>query len=805
VDRTTVSELREVAASFLDLQAAMDGADQGLNPLGLDKNVVPFGIDPGALTSGQTHFDQIYARAVSAMNNAIAVFNYANEPTQLLRKQQDTLADFQRNVVERLSDFTNRLIEIFGYPYNEDIGGGGAYPVGYAGPDLYHFSYVDVLQLAGVDPPTAQVVTLNLQDMVVGPDGSLSTSTHPVNFNFASDNLQLVKPANFTSRLAPGELQRGLGDLLQAKIRFEQALTTYDNLLAQVEDQANLIRAQYLFNAAEISVLNRTAQTQRSLNDLLREDRAAEMDLRTKGRVATLIADAMAEFLPTDVGFSVDATSVARGALRLVGATLAESSNEAADERSLVELDHQQAKEDAQSASNIELTTIRQEQGLLAQLAPLEQLVRQEAVQRYELYNLREAVSQAAGNYLATLARGNRLLEDRVRFLQETATQVQAYRYKDMAFRIFRNDALQKYRAQFDVAARYVYLAAKAYDYETGLLQTSSKAGSAFLEDIVRKRAIGTIQNGVPLPGTTGDSGLAATMAAMSQNYATIKANLGLNNQITRQRLFSLRSGWFRIGNAATNATVWQQTLRRSLVGNIWDLPEFQRYCRPLRAEPANSHEPAIVISFPSEIAAEDNFFGWPAGGGDSAYNASLYSTKILSVGIWLSSYDSSANGLVQYPSAWLVPVGEDVVRAAGANDFSYRRWKVYDQKIPVPNDFLGSPPNYSLNWIPIVYSLNGEFGAVGGARQYNSVDATTESQSIPLDTTHIQTDSGLLGRSVWNTQWLLIIPGVGLLGSNPDEGLERFIAGALTGGQRTGNGVTDIKIYFTTYSYSGF
>ena len=39
-----------------------------------------------------------------------------------------------------------------------------------------------------------------------------------------------------------------------------------------------------------------------------------------------------------------------------------------------------------------------------------------------------------------------------------------------MAFRIFRNDALQKYRAQFDLAARYVYLAAKAYDYETNLL-----------------------------------------------------------------------------------------------------------------------------------------------------------------------------------------------------------------------------------------------------------------------------------------------------------------------------------------------
>src|SRR5262249_22537960 len=226
VGRTTLTQLREVAASFMDLQQIMDNADQGLNPLGLDKNVVPFGIDPGALTSGQTHFEQIYNRAVGAMNNAIAVFNYANQPTQLLRKQQDSVAEFQKNVNDRLNDFTNQLIEIFGYPYNEDIGGAGAYPVGYAGPDLYHFSYVHDLQLSGVDPRTAQPVTLNVLILTVSPDGTLHTTSNLVTFNFATDSQSLVKPANFTTRLAPGELQRHLGDLLQARVRFQQALVT---------------------------------------------------------------------------------------------------------------------------------------------------------------------------------------------------------------------------------------------------------------------------------------------------------------------------------------------------------------------------------------------------------------------------------------------------------------------------------------------------------------------------------------------------------------------------------------------------
>jgi hypothetical protein len=49
-----------------------------------------------------------------------------------------------------------------------------------------------------------------------------------------------------------------------------------------------------------------------------------------------------------------------------------------------------------------------------------------------------------------------------------------------------------------------------------------------------------------------------------------------------------------------------------------------------------------------------------------------------------------------------------------------------------------------------------------------------------------------LLGRSVWNSKWKLIIPGRTLL-NNPDEGLDRFI--------RT---VKDVKLYFMSYSYSG-
>jgi len=67
--------------------------------------------------------------------------------------------------------------------------------------------------------------------------------------------------------------------------------------------------------------------------------------------------------------------------------------------------------------------------------------------------------------------------------------------------------------------------------------------------------------------------------------------------------------------------------------------------------------------------------------------------------------------------------------------------------------------------------------------------------------------DSRLVGRSVWNTRWLLIIPGQNLL-YDPDEGIETFIHGAPIPGsdERTGNGVTDIKLlgYLSLLGYLG-
>ncbi|MCP4709650.1 MAG: hypothetical protein GY869_13570, partial [Planctomycetes bacterium] len=206
IDRTTVLELAEIADNSRIVQVEVDKANIGLNPLGLTKDSVPFDIDPGAIANGETHFEQIYGRAVQAMNNAIAVFNHANQSTQLLRHQQDTLTDFKRNIENSEADFNNRLIEVYGYPYPDDCGPGKTYPSNYNGPDLYHYMYVDPSELMGVKDIKAYEFELVRKDYIteanndnafidVDATGTLKSEEKIVTFHIDADSrFGLIKP-----------------------------------------------------------------------------------------------------------------------------------------------------------------------------------------------------------------------------------------------------------------------------------------------------------------------------------------------------------------------------------------------------------------------------------------------------------------------------------------------------------------------------------------------------------------------------------------------------------------------------------
>jgi hypothetical protein len=107
------------------------------------------------------------------------------------------------------------------------------------------------------------------------------------------------------------------------------------------------------------------------------------------------------------------------------------------------------------------------------------------------------------------------------------------------------------------------------------------------------------------------------------------------------------------------------------------------------------------------------------------------------------------------------------------------------DQAIPEPYP-LGPSQFQEPNWIPINDTLSDSFVAI---RHFASFRAYHDAGWNPEE---MATDSRLIGRSVWNTDWILVIPG-GTFLNDSDEGLERFI-----------RAISDIKLFFQTYSYPG-
>jgi hypothetical protein len=227
----------------------------------------------------------------------------------------------------------------------------------------------------------------------------------------------------------------------------------------------------------------------------------------------------------------------------------------------------------------------------------------------------------------------------------------------------------------------------------------------------------------------------------------------------------------------------WRAELKRGRVDNLWNLPEFRRFCRPFAPESAGP-QPGLVIRFPTTVTFGRNFFDWPLGGGDSAYDPTLFSTKVRSVGVWFSDYNGI--GLSQTPRIYLVPVGSDVLRSPTFDTFETREWRVVDQRLPIPFP-IGFTALDNPAWIPMNDSLSGSFGEI---RRFSSFRAYHDSGFF--DPNQTTTDSRLVGRSVWNTEWMLIIPG-GTFLADPSQGLDTFISS-----------VGDIKIFFQTYAYSG-
>jgi len=127
-----------------------------------------------------------------------------------------------------------------------------------------------------------------------------------------------------------------------------------------------------------------------------------------------------------------------------------------------------------------------------------------------------------------------------------------------------------------------------------------------------------------------------------------------------------------------------------------------------------------------------------------------------------------------------------DVLRPPASDDFSTRNWRVVDQALPVPFQ-LGSSTLNQASFIPSVDSLGGTmapFANLLPSRAYHDAGG--------FDPSQVSTDSRP-DRAI-GVEYRLgaHYPGCTLL-SNAKRGLDGFI-----------NSVSDIKLFFQTYSYAG-
>ena len=794
IDRTTVPELREIASQFRAIQQQADEADAGLNPLGLAQGIVSFDIDPtflevGSGIQGLTQFDQIYEKALGALQNADNAFQFANQYTLFLRSNQDSIADFKRDIAGQERDYHNRLIEIFGYPYSGDIGIGGTYPEEYDGPDLFHYMYMDSPELTGMgtlgNSVQSYTATCNFDTRWTWyENNSIATSPKTIDVNFP---MNIDGPWIFNTqtswgeRRAPGEIQMALSDLISSQAAYRQGLKEFDGILEQIETATSILQARYKISKAQISII-----TEHNGHMIAQKAVAVQLGvlrslLETGGEFGYDLFDAISEGLPEENGWSNDFTFAGRAALKTIGTSI---KGVLSLINNVVEFFEQNLylAADILELERDRIVFIEDARFEVQQMAKELGTMHFEAESKVlELFTLAQTIKQAMGGFSAALAEGDRLLSERETFRKFMAGDVQEYRYQDWAFRTFRNDAVQKYRATFDLAARYAYLAATAYDYETNMLDTDSAAGQYFLTEIVRRRSPGELADGLPVAGS---GGLSDPLARLSENFKVYKSQLGLNNPQIETNRFSLRNELFRIRSGTGSEFVWKAELQQARIEDLSKFPPFKRHCRRF-AQNDSVAQPGLVLPFSTEITFGRNFFGWPLGAGDSAFDPSNFSTKIFGAGIKFDGYENA--GLSNTPRVYLVPVGIDMQRTPSDDDFIVRKWQVVDQKLPVPYP-ISQADFDNPGMIPVNDLLSDEFRSIRKFSSFKAYYDGGDSFNAPEEIWDLR----LVGRSVWNTQWLLIIPG-GTLLNDPNEGIDAFI-----------NNIDDIWFSLCTYSYSG-
>ena len=842
VDRTTVPELQVLAAVAKDLQTALDNAAAGLSPLGLPEAGIAFDLDPNAVvgTASGTHFEQVYDRAKVALNNAVVAFDDAKNVTRLMRSQAESLQDFQLGVYSQELAYKHSLVEIYGSPYTDDVGPGKTWPQGYDGPDLIHYSYVDLPEstFGGILTPTAtatfKIVTQTLPDdwatkldAEVYKDTTFVKEYDYVDFSFGPHGF-FDKPTGWTGqRPSPGKLQQAASEVVRAHDAVYETLASAQRARESLLQAINAFKAYDDLETAmgDLDIFNATAKevlgwAQFAYDVEEKMEASVKNDIKAAG---AMIQTALPDSLIVGLANGGDLTSAGRAAVEEAGYTVTSVLDKVAVLKFTVLNAFKTATETAEHWSAVTAGIDKTEEWEITTISALGARLNEMAAYLPQINQRLRDMDDAQRAYRALVAQGDRLQAQRETFRRQAAGTIQGFRTRDVGFRLFRNEKLGRYQALFELAGRYTLLAANAYDYETGLLNTS--AGRQFVNRIFSSAALGVVANGQPqyAGSDAGDPGLSSVLAEMKADWDVLRGRLGFNNPDAYGTTVSLRTEALRILPTSDGDANWTDALHAFRMDNVLDDADVRRNC--LRIDNGDGLPvPGLVISFSTTISDGLNLFGRQLAAGDHAFSASSFATKIFGVGMAFVGYrgmdNPSANSsavtgaggtsprdpslsyldplaLSATPYVYLIPVGVDSMRTAPLGDTGdIRTWSVEDVAVPMPFNIGASDFSTRQLW-ESSETLTEPMFAARKHQPFRPVSLTDVfSPSLYGNTGTLLrsqfTNNRLVGRSVWNSQWKIVIPGRTLL-NDPKAGLDRFL-----------QTVTDIKLHFVTYSYSG-
>ena len=855
IDRTTVPELGQLPLIYREVQQVLDNAEAGLTPLGLPRDSLVLDINPNVVTgtNPKGHFEQLYERTVGTLENAAMAFEEARTMSTAIRTEGDSLEGVKANIQDNEGALTASLIELYGTPYTDDIGPGKTYPQDYAGPDLVHYLYVDMPEytfpdatgengrsfeftLPGVPNTWGAHTTPDFYSAWERENSSLKAFADAIRFPSLTNITIEVnsegytpKPEEWTGRRAfPGRIQQGISDVVAAERRLAQAWGDVAGGKDDFQKTLDLFRANWQTSEEiyskqrDLLAANQALQSVQMANDLF--EIFTETTKATVGNISRRVARALPRSLIAGLAAGGDLTSGARAAIEAAGGTVEEVLDKMKVARLVVVKALEFSTATAEQWSEMDYIVPRERR------MELRQSLNDLAMQLQELHGLlwtvnerRRELDDAQMKLRAMVAEGERIQADRQAFRTRAAAAIQGYRTRDVAFRLFRNEKLDRYDTLLDLASSYSLLAANAYDYETGLL--NSRSGKSFVDRIIQARALGVVRNGQPqfTGSAVGDPGLSGALAEMNADWQVLKGRLGFNNPDAYGTTASLRLGNFRILPGTDGDTAWRDVLNRARRDDLLQDVDVRRLCMQLDRGDGLA-VPGLVIEFSTTIADGLNLFGQPLAAGDHSFHPSAFATKIFGMGVALEGYKGmdnpfpntgavSGSGAVSpadptlafmdqtamsaTPYVYLIPVGLDSMRSPPLGDQStVRTWSVQDVTVPMPFNIGSSDFSTKKLW-QSSESLTEPLFAIRKHQAFRPVPTASVftpniySGGGTLARSQF-TNSRLIGRSVWNSKWKLVIPGQTLL-NNPSEGLDRFI-----------QSVKDVKLHIVSYSYSG-